>query len=167
MESLKNCCRCSQNKPVGCFTKDSRRRDGRRSYCKVCESESKKAYTAANPDAIRKRNHEHHVKRWPKKGKAINKGKAIKRLLLIHAGALPDWKIGELRGVSPDTVHRYARKFGISLATIKPHWPPEDDKKLIALKRAGVSQQDIARQLNRSVSAVNWRLVKHRKEGRL
>lgn len=86
---------------------------------------------------------------------------------MIRAGMMPPWRIGEAMHLSPFTVEKYAHQFGISLATIKHPWPDGYDEKLITMKRAGMKQQDIAAALDRTRSAVNWRLVKLRKEGRL
>ncbi|QDH49652.1 hypothetical protein KYLE_104 [Pantoea phage Kyle] len=166
-DGAKECARCNRVQPLTSFTKDSRRLDGRRSYCKACERASKKAYTEKNADAIKQRNHEHHLKRWPKKGKVINHHKSIKRSLRKYAGVLRPDEIAERMDLAPLTVIGYASKFSISLELTKIHWPPEDEATLIKLKRERCKDKDIAAHLGRTIAAVRWRLVALRKEGKL
>lgn len=157
------CSRCGQEKAASEFTKDSRRKDGLRSYCKACERASKAKQRTERAAAVQASNRRY----WKANAKRINRQRRIRYAIAIHAGSLPPWRIGEIMRVSPSAVQHYAQRFGISLATIKPGWPAEDDDRLITFKRAGMSQQDIAAQLGRTRSAVNWRLVKLRKEKRL
>lgn len=48
----KACTKCGETKVLGSFTKDKRKRDGRRPACKACEAEQKRAYRAANREKV-------------------------------------------------------------------------------------------------------------------
>jgi len=163
VSAVKHCCRCDQDKPVSDFTKDSRRKDGLRSYCKVCERGSKATQRQQRAPAVQASNQRY----WKANARRINRKRRIRYAIIIRAGLMPPWRIGEVMHLSAGTVEKYASRFGISLATIKHHWPDGYDEKLITMKRTGMKQQDIAAALDRTRLAVNWRLVKLRKEGRL
>lgn len=84
---MKKCTKCGIEKQTTEFHKDKIKKDGLRSYCKICASETAKKYREANPEKSRehtrkwqKANPEKHRKRerkWresnPKKFRAITK----------------------------------------------------------------------------------------------
>ncbi len=53
MQDLKTCQRCNEEKPLNLFGKDAQKKDGLRSYCKVCVNNgSRLAYQALSDEAI-------------------------------------------------------------------------------------------------------------------
>lgn len=162
---MKACSRCGAQKESIEFTKDSRRKDGLRSYCKECASKEKTAYRAANPDIVRERNHEHHLKRWPVKGKSINRTKAIRRVICAMAGTNQLWEISERLGLAEVTVRQRAAKHGISLAVNRPRWSDEDNQSLIGLHSQGLTQREIGKNIGRTTGAVRLQIAKLRREG--
>ena len=49
----KTCTKCTREKDLDDFAKNARRRDGRSSWCKKCDSERKTAYAEADPEKYR------------------------------------------------------------------------------------------------------------------
>jgi len=49
----KRCSECQETKPIGDFSTDSRKRDGRKSACKVCLAAKERSRHASNPDRSR------------------------------------------------------------------------------------------------------------------
>lgn len=68
----KRCSICKRNLPLGDFNRSSRRKDGRQSHCRKCNSERAKAYY--------RRNRKHHLK-VVKEGNARRKRENQRRLL--------------------------------------------------------------------------------------
>lgn len=147
------------------FTKDSRRKDGLRSSCKRCDSEVKRQYRESHPNVVKQRNHEHHLKRWPAKGKSINRTKAIKRVIFAMAGSHHLWEISERLGLAEVTVRQRAAKHGISLAVTRPRWRDEDNAKVIEMLSSGVTQREIGEATGRTTGAVRLQIAKLRKDG--
>lgn len=50
---MKSCRKCGEDKPLEDFMKDSRRKDGRGSYCKSCGAANTRKSRAKNPEAAR------------------------------------------------------------------------------------------------------------------
>ena len=46
----KICSKCSVDKPIECFSKEARAKDGLKSLCKACDAAKGKAYRDANPE---------------------------------------------------------------------------------------------------------------------
>ena len=164
---MKICSRCREEKESTCFTNDSRRKDGLRSYCKQCATKEKAAYRAANPEIVKRRNHEHHLKRWPTKGKSINRTKAIKRVICAMAGNNQLWEISEKLGLAEVTVRQRAAKHGISLAVTRPRWSDGDNQSLIELYSQGLTQKLIGAKIGRTTGAVRLQIAKLRNQGRI
>lgn len=60
---MKRCSRCGETKALDLFVKDKRRRDGRGSWCAVCQNEACKARYARNGDKARDDGRE-RMTRW-------------------------------------------------------------------------------------------------------
>ena len=161
----KKCSRCESSKSVGQFTKDSRRKDGLRSYCKACEKSSKDAYREQNKDAIKQRNHEHHMKRWPAKKKSISKTKSIRRILVKNAGVKPLWELSEILGMAESSVRERARRHGISLSVLNHKWTDDDNDRLIDMRSKGATQKQIGIELGRATESVRKQCAKLRSMG--
>lgn len=155
---MKLCCRCDMEKLSSDFTRDKRRADGLRSYCKACESASKSRQRAARQDAISASNQRY----WTRNAKRINKRRRIRRAIAIRAGQMPAWRIGESMHMATSTVNEWAQRLGITLAFYKHHWTPEQNAKLLALRRQGVTQKAIGEHMGRSLEAVKAQLRKLR-----
>lgn len=162
---MKTCSRCQLCQHSDAFTKDSRRKDGLRSYCRQCASKEKSFYRSANAEVVKKRNHEYHLKRWPIKGKSINRTKAIKRVICAMAGNSQLWEISERLGLAEVTVRQRAAKHGISLAVNRPRWSDEDNHLLISLHTQGLTQREIGENIGRTTGAVRLQIAKLRNEG--
>lgn len=161
----KKCSRCELSKPVERFTKDSRRKDGLRSYCKACEKSAKDAYREQNKDAIKQRNHEHHIKRWPAKKKSISKTKSIRRILIKNAGLKPLWEISEMLGMAESSVRERARRHGISLSILNHKWTDNDNSRLIDMRSKGATQKQIGIEIGRATESVRKQCAKLRSMG--
>ena len=59
-QESKTCSKCEEDKPFTEFNADSRRRDGKRASCKVCDAEQKKRIRTNNLEEYRKRNAENN-----------------------------------------------------------------------------------------------------------
>lgn len=162
---MKSCSRCGEFKGGDQFTKDSRRKDGLRSSCKKCDAEVKRQYRKSHPDVVKQRNHDHHLKRWPVKGKSINRTKAIKRVITSMAGSHQLWEISEKLGLAEVTVRQRAAKHGISLAVTRPRWSNEDNSMVVYLLSCGLTQRNIGEAIGRTTGAVRLQIAKLRKEG--
>lgn len=60
---MKNCARCGQNKPVDCFGRLSKAKDGLHSWCRQCAAERKREDRASRPEyysEIERRRHHRH-----------------------------------------------------------------------------------------------------------
>lgn len=161
----KKCSRCDSVKHPSEFTKDSRRKDGLRSYCKSCEKSAKDTYRDKNKDAIKQRNHDHHLKRWPAKKKSISKTKSIRRVLLNNAGIKPLWELSEMLGMAESSVRERARRHGISLSTLNHRWTDEDNAKLIEMRNNGITQKQAGIELGRATESVRKQCAKLRSMG--
>ncbi len=162
---MKQCSRCGEHKDEPMFTKDSRRKDGLRSYCKVCEKSAKDAYRERNKDAIKRRNHAHHINRWPAKKKSISKTKSIRRVLIKNAGIKPLWELSEILGMAESSVRERARRHGISLSILNHKWTDEDNARLIDMRSKGVTQKQIGIELGRATESVRKQCAKLRSMG--
>lgn len=151
------------DKAAADFTMDSRRKDGLRSYCKACESASKSTQRAAKSEAISHSNRRY----WKKNAGRINRRRRIRYAIVIHAGTLPDWRIGQRLNLAPVTVREHAQRLGISLATRNLRWMPENDEQLIELHRQGLTQKKIAQATGRTTGAVRLQIRKLRAAGRI
>jgi len=159
---MKQCSRCRESKDESMFTKDSRRKDGLRSYCKTCEKSAKDAYREQNKDAIKQRNHEHHIKRWPAKKKSISNTKSIRRVLIKNAGLKPLWELSEMLGMAESSVRERARRHGISLSILNHKWTDSDNSRLIDMRSKGVTQKQIGIELGRATESVRKQCAKLR-----
>lgn len=83
------------------------------------------------------------------------------------AGTMPTWAIAEKLKLPEGELTAKASAFGISLAFYHLPWSPEQENELITLHASGLTQRKIAARLGRSLEAVNWHLVKLRKENRI
>lgn len=162
---MKQCSRCRENKDESMFTKDSRRKDGLRSYCKVCEKSTKEIYREQNKDAIKQRNHDHHLKRWPAKKKSISKTKSIRRILVKNAGVKPLWELSEILGMAESSVRERARRHGISLSVLSHKWTDDDNDRLIDMRSKGATQKQIGIELGRATESVRKQCAKLRSMG--
>lgn len=157
---MKLCCRCDKEKPACDFTKDKRRKDGLRSYCKACESASKSRQRAERHDAISASNRRY----WKRNAKRINKRRRIRRAIALRAGQMPAWRIGESMHLSERYVNELAQSFGISLAFVKPRWTPELEAELLRLRQQGMTLKAISERIGRSLEAVKAQLRKLRNQ---
>ncbi len=162
---MKRCSRCSEIKDESFFTKDSRRKDGLRSYCKMCEKSAKDAYREQNKNAIKHRNHEHHLKRWPAKKKSISNTKSIRRVLINNAGIKPLWELSEMLGMAESSVRERARRHGISLSVLNHKWTDADNARLIEMRSKGVTQKQAGIELGRATESVRKQCAKLRSMG--
>lgn len=153
---VKLCCRCGEDKPPSEFTKDKRRTDGLRSYCKACERASKARQRAERKDAISASNQRY----WKQNARRINKRRRIRRAIALRAGQMPAWRIGESMHLSERYVNELAQRFGISLAFVKPRWKPEQDAELLRLRQQGMTQKAISERMGRSLEAIKAQLRK-------
>lgn len=156
----KQCCRCGTAKPTGDFTRDKRRADGLRSYCKACERASKARQRTERQEAISASNKRY----WKRNARRINKRRRIRYAIAIRAGQMPVWRIGETVHLSTSTVNEWAQRFGISLAFYKPRWTDDDDAELLSLRRQGLTQKAISERTGRSLEAVKAQLRKLRSQ---
>lgn len=150
----KQCCRCGIVKPAGEFTRDKRRADGLRSYCKACERTSKARQRTERQEAISASNKRY----WKRHARRINKRRRIRYAITIRAGQMPAWRIGEAVHLSTSTVNEWAQRFGISLAFYKPRWTPEDDAELLSLRQQGLTKSAISQKTGRSLEAIKAKL---------
>lgn len=156
----KRCCRCEEDKPASDFTRDKRRVDGLRSYCKACERASKERQRAERKQAISASNQRY----WKRNARRINRRRRIRYAIALRAGQMPAWRIGESMRLSERYVNELAQKFGISLAFVKPRWTPEQNVELLLLRQQGMTQKAIAEHLGRSLEAVKAQLRKLRNQ---
>lgn len=161
----KKCSSCESSKNFEQFTKDSRRKDGLRSYCKDCEKSAKDAYREQNKDAIKRRNHDYHLKRWPAKKKSISKTKSIRRILIKNAGLKPLWELSDILGMAESSVRERARRHGISLSVLNHKWTDDDNDRLIEMRSKGVTQKQIGIELGRATESVRKQCAKLRSMG--
>lgn len=152
----KRCCRCDVEKPASDFTKDKRRTDGLRSYCKACERASKARQRAERKDAISASNQRY----WKRNARRINKRRRIRRAIALLAGQMPACRIGESMHLSERYVNELAQSFGISLAFVKPRWTPEQGAELLRLRQQGMTQKAISERMGRSLEAIKAQLRK-------
>jgi hypothetical protein len=59
---MKMCSKCSTEKDTSCFSKDSSRLDGLKSYCKACSKAFKDKYRLAHPEKVAEYNNREEVK---------------------------------------------------------------------------------------------------------
>ena len=59
MSKMKCCIKCKEEKPLGEFYRAKKSKDGRQSYCKVCDQSSVRKWQINNPDKLKM-----FVKRW-------------------------------------------------------------------------------------------------------
>ncbi len=152
----KRCCRCENDKPGSEFTRDKRRKDGLRSYCKACERASKSRQRAERKDAISASNQRY----WKRNAKRINKRRRIRKAIAIRAGQMPAWRIGESLNMTTSYTNQLAQSFGISLAFYKQHWTPEQNAELLRLRQEGMTQKAVSQHIGRSLEAVKAQLRK-------
>lgn len=160
---MKICCRCEQEKDASAFTKDSRRKDGLRSYCKACERGSKATQRAERAPAVKASNHRY----WRANARRINKRRRIRYAIFFSAGKVPAWKLAEKVGISQSRVAFYATRMGISLAHYRPRYEDEENARIIDMRKSGMTQKAIAETLGRPVSGVRAKLNQLKQEGML
>lgn len=151
---MKLCSRCEVLKDEDAFSRDSRRKDGRRSYCKDCEKVSKAKQRSTSVDAIKASN----ARYWKANKKRINNRRRLIYAIKPLAGTMPAWKIGERINKSLPYVNQIARRAGISLAYYKTRWTTEDLHKLVELRNKGVTLKRCADILGRSLEAIKAQL---------
>jgi hypothetical protein len=61
-EDSKVCSKCDEEQPFSNFNADSRRKDGKRASCKICDAELKKKIRESNIDTYRRKNAENNRK---------------------------------------------------------------------------------------------------------
>lgn len=84
----------------------------------------------------------------------------IDRVMLLDtlAGFKTAQEIGDRLGVTKKAVEAQAHKMDLSLAIDRLRWEPEEDTHLMQQKAKGVKEKEIAKQLGRTVKAVNHRI---------
>jgi len=110
---MKQCKRCSTDKALSLFNKDSSRKDGYHSYCRECSSvDKKKAYEAKKQKYIdnatkwRKENPQ-KTKVYSKKARQVHKAKRCADWMLYNTSKLnacPSWLTQEQR---KEIEHKY------------------------------------------------------------
>ncbi len=60
LQECKICSKCKTEKPLSEFNADSRRKDGKRASCKLCDAALKKKIRQANIEEYRRRNAENN-----------------------------------------------------------------------------------------------------------
>lgn len=152
--SIKYCSRCRKGAPLVQFSKDTRRKDGRKSYCKECERISKARQRAVNRESIAKSNAAY----WKRNKKRINHRRRIIYKIKPLAGTMPAWKVGEVLNKSTSWVNELAQQVGISLSYIKVRWSKRDERLLLNLRSKGVTIKECAAILKRSIESVKYKL---------
>jgi DNA-binding CsgD family transcriptional regulator len=103
-------------------------------------------------------------KRGPKPGKHQTRDEMIVARL-VAGGTMR--ALATEYGLSPERVRQIARQLGYSGRRANPPWPPEADKRLLELSRAGLPASLIAKRLGVTKNAVTRRLRRLGLPGRL
>lgn len=110
---MKICPKCGLEKPLDCFAKNKKQKDGLQCYCKQCHNSMKIAWSSNNKEKNRKYQQEWYSRSPENKTYSVGKRKMREA---VQLQAIPPWY--EKNAV--DTVYHKAAEFGFHVDHIVP-----------------------------------------------
>ena len=143
-EPEKQCCRCLAFKPLGEFSNDKSKKDGKKYACKCCTSEYSRQYRAANPEKVNESERKRYAANLEKIKSARRQRRAANREEINEAcrqhHAANREEINEARrqrrAANPEKANGYARQYRAA----NPEKIKESDRRYAAAARHARNQ---------------------------